>query len=858
VLKNLGKKILSAYDPENIFVLKKTELLFRINFALVLLTVFVDFPLHLAFEPTRRYLMIGDAIVLVAMVVSMRLIMLGRATAAGTVTTLSALFVVLLNNVIGDYFNPGFGSVSRLLETLIVVLVVLPVIASFAVKRSLILIASLASILVVAAHFLVLREVANVKIPLSFLIYLAMLAYLGIASMSNVKVINEAIALLVGAKDQLSRWNATLEETVAERTRELAEANASLHTALAEQLQAQEALRLSHSRNTSMIANISEVIGIMDANGIVTYTSPNVEKLFGWLPEDLNGRSGFSICHPDDRERISKPFNELLRKDKSVGTVEFRYACKDGSHKPIELTGINLLYDPAIHGVLLNYRDITERRNAEDTLRDINASLETATDIAISLKQQAEAANKAKSVFLANMSHEIRTPLNAIIGFSQLMKRDTAVSDSQKEDITAINLACGQLLSLINNILELSKIEAGRIALNPSTVDLHSLLNDIQVIFRKRAEAKQLQFSFETAAVVPRLALVDEGKLRQIFYNLIENAVKFTHAGSIAVRVTVRNPGESTMILVTEIQDSGAGISKSEMGRLFRHFEQTSAGIATGGGTGLGLALSRELAVLMGGDISVASEAGKGSLFTFHVGMRKGEGLAVNAVNSRRIIGIRDRQEAHRILVVDDRAENRQVVAKLLGYAGFQTKEAVNGKEAITLFSEWEPHLVLMDMRLPVMNGYEATRRIKLTDRGKKTPIVVLTASSFDEEKKNEIAGFIQGYIRKPFHEEELFAVIGDILGIEYNYEDEMDSPSPGNGVDGVGMSDQDLAGLPDPLLEKMRSALAVADFNLVAELIGSIDAHHSALARRLSLLAGKYDFEGLKKALTPTEGPNG
>ncbi|MFZ4616183.1 MAG: ATP-binding protein [Rectinemataceae bacterium] len=857
MLKNLEKSILSAYDPDNVFILKKVELLSRINFALLLLTVFVDFPLHLVFEPARRYLLIGDVLVLVAMMVSIRLVMLGRATAAGMVTTLSALLVVLLNNVIGDYFNPGLASVSRLLETLIVVLVVLPVIASFTIKPSLLVIATLASSLVVVAHFLVLSEVALLEVPVSFLIYLSLVAYLGIASMANLRIINKAISLLVGAKEQLSIWNTRLEKTITERTQELVEANDELKRALVEQLQAQIATQQSEQRYQSLV-EWSPYAVIVHRDGKMVYANPLALEMFGaGSAQDLLGKSIFDRIHPDCHAIVQERIRKAIDHGTEAPKIELKYRRLDGTAFDAEVQGRPIVYEGTL-SIQASLHDITERRIAENTLRDVNASLETATDIAIHLKQQAEAANKAKSVFLANMSHEIRTPLNAIIGFSQLMKRDTGVSDSQKENIGAINVASAQLLSLINDILELSKIEAGRISLNPALADVHALLNEVQVIFRKQAEARQLQFTFEVADGVPRLALVDEGKLKQIFYNLIGNAVKFTREGGIAVRIGVRDLARSKMSLVAEIQDSGAGIAENEMGRLFGRFEQLSAGMATGGGTGLGLALSRELAQLMGGDISVTSEAGKGSVFTFHVEIGEGEGLAITAVNPRRIIGIKDREEPHRILIVDDRQENRRVVAKLLGHAGFQTNEAVNGKEAIALFAEWEPHLILMDMRMPVMNGYEATQRIKSTDRGKGTPIVVLTASSFEEEKKSEIAGSIQGYLRKPFHEEELFAVVGNALGIEYNYEDEMTAPAPGEGVEARGISEEDLAGLPDPLLCQMREALAVADFSLLGELIASIDTGHSALARRLSLLASNYDFVELQAALKTRELPNG
>ena len=519
---------------------------------------------------------------------------------------------------------------------------------------------------------------------------------------------------------------------------------------ITERKRIEDQLRESETRYSSMISNISDVIGIMGADGIMKYKSPNIEKLFGWLPQDRVGTSGFSTIHPDDLEYVGKVFYSLLEKDNSVITLEFRYQCKDGSYKPVELTAANLLNDPFIHGVLLNYRDITERRQKEEALRkseelhrslfeislqgivyqnsegnivnanpaaqrilgltlaqihgrtsfdphwhsikedgsdfpgeehpaivslktgkviknvimgvfnttdeivhwiDINASpvfndsetipnmvytifedvterrqaekilheintqLGTAIATANQMTVLAESANKSKSAFLANMSHEIRTPLNAIIGFSQLMNREQFLTDSQREYITSINRAGEHLLSLINDILELSKIEAGRVVLNPTSFDLQNLLKDLQIIFKERTQSKNLCLVFETVPEVPLLIFTDEHKLRQIFINLIGNAIKFTSEGAITVLTRIAKVNEDKIQLIVDIKDTGHGIAENELGKLFKNFEQTTSGIKQGTGTGLGLALSRELAILMGGNITVTSEVGKGSVF---------------------------------------------------------------------------------------------------------------------------------------------------------------------------------------------------------------------------------------------------
>jgi CheY-like chemotaxis protein len=316
------------------------------------------------------------------------------------------------------------------------------------------------------------------------------------------------------------------------------------------------------------------------------------------------------------------------------------------------------------------------------------------------------------------------------------------------------------------------------------------------------------------------------------------------------MRARVNKGNGDTNRLIVEIQDSGPGIPEDELGKLFKQFEQASAGIRTSSGTGLGLALSLELATLMDGKITVKSTVGKGSVFTIDVVVHAGVADGSEAVITKRVIRINNPRDIYRILVVDDKEENRQVVVSFLKLIGFQTNEAINGVEAITKFEQWNPHLILMDFRMPVMDGYEATHRIKATEKGKQTPIIAMTASLFEDKIENAPAPQIQGYIRKPFHENELFAAIGKALGISYIYEEETTADTPSRYLDNPGMIGEELSKLPITLILQMQEAIEGADFHLLIHLIKTVGNDNSELASHLLSKANNYDYEYLQKIL--------
>jgi PAS domain S-box-containing protein len=487
-------------------------------------------------------------------------------------------------------------------------------------------------------------------------------------------------------------------------------------------------------------------------------------------------------------------------------------------------------------------------RNSQQ-LQAANQQLHDANEQLLEAKADADAANRAKSTFLSTMSHEIRTPMNAILGYAQLMSRDPNLSADAKANLAIIGRSGEHLLGLINDILDMSKIEAGRIELNPATFNLPRLLDDLASMFRLRAEAKALRFEMVVDGESAPYVLADEGKIRQALINLLGNAIKFTRHGQIRMHVTLRRKSDQ-LWMSAHVEDTGSGLTDDEQKKLFEPFTQTSRGVNSQEGTGLGLAISRKYARLMGGDITVSSQQGQGSTFRFEIPIEPGDaGVAVRRKAHPRVVALRAGQESPKILVVDDHVENRDWLMKLLSAIGFSVESADNGQAAIRTWESWNPRLILMDVHMPVMDGLEATRRIKADPRGKETAIVVLTASALDEDRRAVAQTGADDFIAKPCREEDLLEKIRALLDLTYDYEDVGEADSkPLAGIAALGSA---LAQLPLELVEELRNATSIGNKRLLDSLILKVpQAGDAAAARSLQELADKYQYDDLTRLL--------
>jgi signal transduction histidine kinase/CheY-like chemotaxis protein len=585
---------------------------------------------------------------------------------------------------------------------------------------------------------------------------------------------------------------------------------------------------------------------VVDGEGEIVSFNRRFTELWD-IPDDI-------AASRDEKKVLKRAMERLLHPAEFLSKVNFLYQHPhEKSRDEIELTG-GTVFDrysaPMLglageyYGRIWYFRDITGNKRAEEEVRKHREHLEELvrerTNELEAAKEAAERANMAKSAFLANMSHEIRTPLNAILGFGTILERDFTLSETQAEQVRTINRSGRHLLKLINDVLDMSRIEAGRLALHNAPFCLQDLLDDLEAMFRVRAEEKGLFLSLERDANLPCNVVGDEAKLRQVLVNMTGNAVKFTKQGSVTLRARMEAPAETGPRLVLEVEDTGPGIPPEELAHIFDAFRQSEAG-REAGGTGLGLSISKRLVDLMGGELAVRSALGEGSCFTASVPVEpSAETPSQPKTPPRRVAGVERNEAEGPLLIVDDVKENRDILKALLAPLGFSLREAENGREALRLFEEERPCAVLMDMRMPVMDGYEATRRIKASDGGDSIPVIAITASAFEDDVQNVLKSGADICIRKPLSPEDVYEALGKLLDIRFHYADE---PRTAETRHEAFLSREALAALPGETIEAMRTALQDGDIDELESLIEGIRRFDGDLAENLLRLARQYDY---------------
>ena len=460
-------------------------------------------------------------------------------------------------------------------------------------------------------------------------------------------------------------------------------------------------------------------------------------------------------------------------------------------------------------------------------------------------KEMADSANVAKSVFLANMSHEFRTPLNAILGFSTLMRKDPLLPESLQQNMDIINRSGQHLLTLINDVLDLAKIESGRIHIENTAFDLGNMVRDVTEMMQVRAREKGVQLLIDQSSEFPRYIVGDEIHLRQILINLLGNAIKFTQQGGVSLRLATRENKISHLII--EVEDSGSGIAPEDQDRIFEAFTQLGDQ-GTNKGTGLGLTITRQFVEMMGGHITLESSLGSGSLFRVDLPLGLATGAEVSNQTAPQIgdvVSLAPGQPDYKVLIVEDQLENQLLLSKLMESVGFLVKVAGDGEQGVKLFKSWHPHFIWMDRRMPIMDGVEATKIIRTLPGGKDVKIVAVTASAFKEQQAEVQSAGMDDFVRKPYRFNEIYDCIARLLGVQFVYKNSVEEEKSLEAL-----TSEMLAKLPEVLRQDLKSALESLDANRIEAIVVQIAPYDQNLQKTIARMIGNYDYPGILKVL--------
>ncbi|PHS53857.1 MAG: hypothetical protein COB01_03825 [Lutibacter sp.] len=636
--------------------------------------------------------------------------------------------------------------------------------------------------------------------------------WLGVPLRVEEKVIG---AIVVQSYDD---HNAFIEDDI-----ELLEIVASHISTVVHRKKIEHEIALSKQLLRNVLDNIPIKVYWKNKDSVYLGCNAAFSNTFGFNSEsEVIGKTDFDFSERKEAEKSRKSDFEAMRSGKQKIIYQESLILK-GEKRWITTTKLPFTDEnDEVIGVIGTSEDITESKEYE-------ISLKKATDEAI-------AANLSKSTFLSNMSHEIRTPMNAILGYSQLLQDNDNLTKTQHENLKTINRSGEHLLELINDILDMSKIEAGRVTLKLVDFDFIELLKEIENLFKLKAKQKELDFTFNLDKNIPKIMYADESKIKQVIINLVGNALKFTSKGFVEVIV---EKGTNNMIIV-KIKDSGKGILKEEQETVFKPFEQAKMGAAAKGGTGLGLAISKKLSNLMEGDILVDSMYGKGAEFKFTFKYSKGSDITLpKDINRLKVKTLTNEMKGLKVAIVDDRFENRDILHIKLNSLGFDTRMAENGQEAVDLYKEWKPDIILMDVVMPVMDGVEATRQILEIAGSHKVKIFVVSASALESEQKEVMGIGATVFIKKPVIFDKLLAEMHNKAGVKFIYKDNIDEDT----MENITANPRDV---PNPIKMQLLNAASEGDFMLLQDLVATLEKDTNKSFKIIEDFIDEMEFEAI------------